>query len=76
MAADSSGIDRLSPAWLRARYCVMKARVQSCGMEGCGVVGFVVVDLEAQALDSRHPSPEAARRRADDLVAAAAGGRS
>ncbi len=70
MAADSSGIDRLSPAWLRARYCVMEARV-----EGCGVVGFVVVDLEAQALDSRHASPETARRRADDLVAAAAGGR-
>jgi hypothetical protein len=69
MAADSSGIGRLSLAWLRAarRYCVMEARVK-----GCGVVGFAVVDLEAQALDSRHPTPEAARRRADDLVSAAA----
>ncbi len=75
MAADSSGIGQLSPASLRARYCVMEAQVVGCGTEGCGVVGFVVLDLEAQALDSRHPSPEAARRRVDDLVAAAAGGR-
>ena len=47
----------------------MEARVK-----GFGLVGFAVVDLVAQALDSRHPSPRA-RRRADDLVSVAAGGR-
>jgi hypothetical protein len=49
------------------RYCVMEARERDAGL-----VGFVVVDLQAKAVDSRHGDAETARRAADGLVSAAA----
>ncbi|HEY7202435.1 MAG TPA: hypothetical protein VIC57_19605 [Candidatus Dormibacteraeota bacterium] len=57
---------RPSTAWLRAarRFCVMTTSVTDLGE-----IGFTVLDLRAQAVDTRHQTPEAARRRADDLVA-------
>lgn len=70
MRVDSTDItrrQRLWAAWLRAarRYCVMETRVK-----GVGLVGFTVLDLRARAVDSRHPTPDDARRRADALVRA------
>ena len=70
MATPSSDVTRrrptrLSTAWLRAarRFCVLTTSVMDLG-----VIGFTVLDLRAQAVDTRHQTPEAARRRADDLV--------
>jgi hypothetical protein len=68
MAADSTDITRrrrLSRAWLRAarRYCVMATSVK-----GLGLVGYTVLDQGRRSVDSRHQTPEAARRRADALV--------
>jgi hypothetical protein len=52
-----------------ARYSVMEAHPNA---RGGGLIGapYVVVDLERQRVESRHQTPEAARRRADQLVAA------
>ena len=56
-------------AWLEEsrRYCVMEAWVK-----GIGLVGFVVVDLEARDVHSRHAAVQTARCAADGLVSAAA----